>query len=113
MNAQEINWAVAECMGWKQKRVRFGCAPEVLRWGLGAKLVEHIPNFFADLNACREMEETLEHPEAYAFRLAPILLRDKSASNMDGTTAWHFAFTHATAPQRCEAFLRVKGKWKD
>lgn len=76
--------------------------PEVNFWEPN---YDSIPKFETDLNAMHAAESTLKHPEAYASRLGAILQADKSASCMDGTTAWHFAFAHATAAQRAQAFL--------
>lgn len=60
-----------------------------------------------DMNLMHEAEKKLPYPEAYASRLGAILLRDRSASNFDGTTAWHFAFCKANAAQRLEALCRT------
>jgi len=66
-----------------------------------------------DMNAMAEAEKLLRHPEAYSSRLGPILLRDKSVSQFDGTSRWYFAFTHANAAQRAEAVLHTIGLWTD
>lgn len=64
---------------------------------------ELIPNYCADLNAIHEAEKTMFESKdweacEYELRLEAI------------TTSWAW---FATARQRNEAFLRVKGLWKD
>lgn len=105
--AQRI--AIAEECGWKSP----SCNLLDIQVDKDGNLWTELPDYPNDLNAMHEAEKKLEFPEAYASRLGPILLRDGSSSNMDGTTAWNFAFSHATARQRAEAFLRTIGKWEE
>ena len=64
------------------------------------------PNYLSDLNACYEMERSLdlEEHEEYVYQLseccAPI-------------TGEVWECVHASARARCEAFLRTIGKWKE
>lgn len=63
------------------------------------------PDYFHDLNACAEFERTMENQfttdaERY-WRLLESMAPDHP----------HVIF--ATAPQRCEAFLRLHGKWTE
>ena len=62
------------------------------------------PNYPGDLNACHEMEEALTDDQGilYGSILAHIRTRFTESKWM-----WH-----ATAPQRCEAFLKTIGKWE-
>lgn len=56
------------------------------------------PDYLHDLNACHEMEKTLVNTFQYQLWLDRLTNRNE----------WH-----ATAAQRCEAFLRTIGKWKE
>ena len=71
-----------------------------------------VPNYPSDLNACADMEKTLisgKAREYYEVQLPQIC----------GYGAMSFDFQNkrlivsATAPKRCEAFLRTVGKWVD
>lgn len=59
------------------------------------------PNYAADLNACHEFEKTLTHINDW-------MLYDKALA--ETTEGFNF---HATARQRCEAFLRVHNQWEE
>jgi hypothetical protein len=70
--------------------------------------VEPIPNYHGDLNACAEMEKTLDG-------------NTKEMNSMRYSYIFH-VYTlcndgrepiRATSAQRCEAFLRVHGKWEE
>jgi hypothetical protein len=62
-------------------------------------------DFNSDLNAMHDAESNLCHLESVEFcgRLNETFHGAK----------WAFEVIHATARQRAEAFLRVKGLWKD
>jgi len=64
-----------------------------------------LPNYHGDLNACAAFEATLNTVDAASYRK---LIVDYGNRESDAA-----ALCHATAPQRCEAFLRLKGKWND
>ena len=70
-----------------------------------------IPDYLNDLSACREMEKALKPYEQlyYGQHLNTVLGRPL---NLDGDTQNGgddvFAIAHATAAQKCEAFLRTK-----
>jgi hypothetical protein len=67
-----------------------------------------IPDFPADLNACHEMEKALSSVERFEFARE---LNDITGAGWVDEADNLFIVAHATAAQRCEAFLRVKGKW--
>lgn len=71
-----------------------------------------IPNYCADLNACADFERTLNSTELtlYHGRIPEIVLRDWRASPVDQPRGFSYPQS-ATALQRCEAYLRVKGLW--
>lgn len=107
MTEEEINIAIAEEMGWtgcilynvesgKEPR---GHPPKQQSCYQG--YTELIPQCARDLNACHEMEKTLGDIDNW-------MLYDKALAEI--TEGFTF---HAAASHRCEAFLRVKGKWKE
>jgi len=69
-----------------------------------------LPNYPESLDACAEFEAGLSDEEYIHFcvHLNEIWSRDK-VTDMPKITISRAA--SATAPQRCEAFLRLKGKW--
>jgi hypothetical protein len=79
----------------------------------GTSPYEPVPNYHGDLNACAEMEKSLSGEKQqvwYLQKLTQVRYRD-GVAGMIGCMIDKTTF--ATAPQRCEAFLRVVGKWKE
>lgn len=141
MTSKAIRVAIAEAMGWvwyripplplDSRRLRclflpaiHECEGQDPRWLVRADGSEricnidymaregNIPDFPNDLNACAEFEKTLTEDEQGHY--IGHLLEDVSEETCDlnpRKAEWHV--THAFAAQRCEAFLRVKGLWKD
>lgn len=67
-------------------------------------------NYYGDLNACAEMEATLTDEQyiKYAQELnATWFKANPTLKNRIGICR----SASATAPQRCEAFLRLHGRW--
>lgn len=110
--AAACGWTEIEgctCREWQSR----GCPPE---WTAHKK---HLPDYLNDLNACAEFEEVLLPDNAaysqrnfYAAELGRITRNDngrgwKPLSNDDC-----FVILHATAAQRCEAFLRTLNLWQ-
>lgn len=106
MTDKQINAAIAESLGWNRREWidKKGRSCSGWRTPSGKELGGHPPNYTSDLNACHEFEKKLS-------------LRDRadytswlyeSSLNL-GTATWESA--HATARQRCEAYLRTLGKW--
>lgn len=126
MTNQQIRMAIAEFMGiesfhthyWDERDDRryFICTRcgEDVGWGEysrneGVTLepcsgTEH--NFPEDLNACHEAEKKLFGLLIRGFDASGIYWN--ALTNVAGKRIWH-----ATARQRCEALLRVLGKWKE
>lgn len=130
MTNDEIRIAVAESMGWGDiKR----CGKSSMQPSdTGAQLrgtkdditssertYYFLPNYPLDLNACAEFEKTLEPFEwsDYTMAIRRIIQRDcnKPECYVPGSDRSQliadFWFYHATALQRCEAFLRTRGLW--
>ena len=103
MTDQEINIAIAEAAGWtdvKHRRIWDGSTGKVTEGLMGkyGDTVFVVPSYTTDLNAIHEVEKTFSAEEWYSYD-SLIPLRDPQK-------------IHATARQRAEAFLRVKGVWK-
>lgn len=100
---EQLRVMVAEAMGWKRVAV--------YEWVNDVRLPKQwvdfdvLPNYPACLNACAEFEKTLTAGEArrYRFRLA----RNSDGRNAVFQTVEQ-ALCHATARQRCLAYLKVK-----
>lgn len=76
----------------------------------------HVQNYYSCLNACAEMEATLDMFErtTYPMEIRKIVVRDaKQRERSDAVTLDDTHFYGAKASQRCEAFLRTKGLWVD
>ena len=118
MNPQQINRAIAESLGWHS----------IEKEGLGSLYGntydssdrKPVPRFHDSLDACRLFEEKLITQKERVFylqALAKVVLRDKNSELLakGGTTIAclidNLLFT--TPLQRCEAYLRMKGLWKE
>lgn len=113
MTNEEMRIAIAGALRWRNvhNSYRFdgivGISPNT-------GYTSPIPNYPEDLNACYEMEksltDTVENDEwsKYCIALNSIACQLKCKQiNTCGYTV------SATPRQRCEAFLRVKGLWKE
>ena len=111
MTPEEINRAIAEYLGWKEHE----SCPGIWYSPTRAQLTEAwVPKYHSDLNACHEMEKALTDEQwslycehLYCAATARLLPQLDEFLYEDLRV-----LTHATAPQRCEAFLRTIGKWK-
>jgi hypothetical protein len=114
MTDQEMNIAIAELCGWKMQWKQ----AEEQTWGSRdswctdpsgeQRLKCDIHDYCNDLNAMALAEEQLGTSDCdYVWHLAWNLKLDFD----DRTMIDIYKVTHATAHERAEAFLRVKGKW--
>ena len=104
MKPEEINKAIAEACGWAEKHKGL--------WVESMKTWAALPNYHGDLNACAEFRRTLTDDQ----RLMYTIHLDASVRPLkDFVSRWEqdWAVADATAPQHCEAFLRLHGKWKE
>jgi len=118
MTPEQQNIAIAEHLGdWKDCRVingqhgdcdRIVGIPAIIDGTWGEEEEDVFPRYHSDLNACAEFEATLSQSNVakYNHALQSICL-DAPMSDTASDYGWH-----ATAPQRCEAFLRAIGKWR-
>ena len=106
MSPEEQQIAIAEALGYTQEEP----------WLDGKDCWSHkdhpphvgfdvIPDYLNDLNACHEFEIWLlgNHPDLRAVYRRILI----ECVGSDGL------YWMATAPQRCEAFLKTIGKWRD
>ncbi len=105
MTDQQIRIAVAEVMGHVEPAC-YGNLGWLSKAGHGK--VEFVPDYPTDLNACHEMEKVLTTDEQWETYQG-YLLRDPT----NFPCSRFAALIHPTARQRCEAFLRVIGKWQE
>ena len=99
MKPEEIRIAIAEACGWRDIRGLnwTGVAPNRdLNYRNG------VPDYLNDLNACHEMENVLLRDMNKLWY--PYCKRLHELTNGIGEGA--------TAPQRCDAFLKTLGLWK-
>lgn len=114
MKPELINQRIAEKCGWKYHKYQADVGEgrfeelEVYVDKNGCHYTS-IPNYFSDLNACHEMEKTLTDGEWERFDLTldEIVYRERDPSKN------RYRRCSATAPQRCEAFLRTVGGWEE
>ena len=97
--AQRI--AIAEACGWKAHVDGLGYYQGVHPALMGGRA---IPDYLNDLNAMRDAEMVLE-PDQITDYLEWLGM----CSGDDAHQVW--AYVHATAAQRAEAFLLTIGKW--
>lgn len=127
MTPQQINQAIAEHLGWTDfytankagKRNPhgqhlFGHNPATCEDStFGGKEFREVPNFYGDLNACHEMEKSLKDTPVYNFWYGYFQHLSCVCGNSSNNNIRLYRCITATAPQRCEAFLRTVGKWQD
>lgn len=137
MTDDEMKIAVAECCGavWKRqsctpwnpdddsrnvyfRRLYFIAkddvrGPALLPAAFGKESIadnhDHLPNYPADLNACAEMSAALTPDERHKQFAILYEMLGRGASVRQSV---YLRMVDATARQRCEAFLKVKGLWK-
>lgn len=109
MSLQEINVAIAKRLGWvwheatsESGDVDFWTSPNGtdVTWS----------NFYADLNACHEMEKVLTDSQCdtYGLQLTTIMSELGRSPNARDYYDWN-----ASSEVRCEAFLKTFGDWKE
>jgi len=116
MKAEAQQIAIAEVLGFTEVGYNtghshdeadyIGKVPNSEEW-------EDVPDYLHDLNACAAMEEWMEtnHPNLcleYSIELKFVIAPDRPRG-----VVGDFRFVRATAPQRCEAFLKILGLWKE
>lgn len=127
MTPEQIRVAVAEELGWRMVEGTLAFPPKTLIDEWLASLPKEqadqvmavdyceIPNYDSDLNACHEMEKSLtnEQIQRYSEQLSKIVVPLKALFPPFVNPPATRYIWHATPIQRCEAFLRVRNKWRD
>lgn len=75
--------------------------------GMRNGFIRDVPNYPEDLNATHEMEKTLSEEEYHAY--LDLLVTMIAGNAMNPRHRDYPKIVSATAQQRCDAFLRVKG----
>ncbi len=123
-DAQRI--AIAQIMEWKMQdhpetraRTKTFTMPDKWILNPSGELVfpYDMPDFLSDLNACADMERKLTQKQwrQYPIWLAKVIAGTQNQSRRSGTRIFvpQAVLLSATAPQRCEAFLRTLDLWDD
>ena len=121
MTDEQINIAIAESLGWTNCRLVIKGAGGGTRYPTAhgmppnRKYESSCPNYTSDLNACHEFESEIIYsndrlPKKYTQQIKSAICREAGVkkAQMD----FDLCIT-ATARQRCEAYLRTLGRWKD
>lgn len=116
MTEQEQREAIALEIGWRRLYVGFNSqtGSTIQWWRLGNDEdsdTATLPNYPRDLNSMHDAEKMLtdEQWKNYVQRILSPLAYMSDGISQAGARK----LASATAPQRCEAFLRTIGKWKD
>lgn len=110
---------VAELCGWTHLSDIIDIIPTRRHWwppgkqnSLDSRDLTYLPDYPNDLNACAEFEETLTPNQLwyYDHRLSEIVEKERPCSTFNQRQDYLW---HATAKQRCRAFVKVmEGKSK-
>ena len=103
---------IAEACGWRRNGTIGQSRYPAWSHSDGRRVtLVNLPRYLYDLNAMHDAEKvlTLEHEVDFYNTIAGIVQRgcDRTPPNLS------FLILHATASQRCEAFLRTLGLWEE
>lgn len=117
MTNEEIRIAVAEEMGWQDVTVCHDCViglpPGFTEDQCPEGADEFVPDYPNSLDACAEFEDSLTYAKNERARYHDALNRICARDNEKLPPSQCRGTYRATARQRCEAFLRMRGKWKE
>lgn len=114
LTQEEKRVLIAQARGYKEFPFRFNNEQKV--WALNQEQADSLtlgvftwsltPDYFRDLKACHEMEESLNEGqrEVFADNIIQMFPSDKTNG---------FSWIHATASQRAEAFGLTLGLWEE
>lgn len=120
MTPEAINRAIAESVGWKLNQTEVSGLVDVFWSPPGEEPCAfthcHLtpPNYHGDLNAIQPVIAKIKdgrHISDYMMHLYDIVERDAA----DGELVLHLVFRqiNATAPQRCEAYMKTYRMWRE
>lgn len=118
MSEEEINVAIAECLGWDtdpieshpwNSRGQWVIKPGDVKRELRSKIM-NLPNYYGDLNVCQEIIQLLESQGWSCIIIAE--------NNKRCCTFWRRGVEYKVIGNYlptaiCEAFLRTLGKWRE
>jgi hypothetical protein len=123
MTPEEINEAIALSLGYTHERVQLKM--EVDKWKAADGRVHYfaLPDYYRSLDACREFEsmfpvfsgsEMADYWRSGRGAYVELLYDIASGEKFDPDCGALYEYlVYATAPQRCEAYLKLKGLWKE
>ena len=113
MTAEAQRIEIAEACGWTNVRETsfglLGCHPKADLSALSDEYLcaRTVPDYPNDLNACHEFEKILSTTPIYMQKHA----FNNYAAMLCEMCKHEYNAIAATAPQRCEAFLKTINKW--
>lgn len=115
MKPEEINVAICEVIHGKDCEIEYinpASGMEPSGWRMSDENGDDapVPNYYGDLNAIHEAEKLILTKFNSGARYRLFLANNSAGPNAKFPTV-EAAICHATAPQRCEAFLKTLGKW--
>lgn len=123
MTPEQMRVVLAEELGWEEISVADWRGYRRFEDGsLGDEEREEIPNYPTDLNACHEAFSKDINGAGFAAELYAIVAYDYDRTKGKEKCLWfellppaqkYFHVANATAPQRCEAWIKIRcpGKW--
>lgn len=104
MTPDEINKTIAVLLGYRLELRRYARG-----WWIAPNNYASMspPDYYSSLDACAEFERSLTRSEMWDYQQSFC----ESNSEYDADE-YHVTLIKLTAPQRCEAYLKVKGLWK-
>lgn len=106
MKAEDQLIAIAKACGWRRDRHGDWISAKG-DYNYDSDEFPCLPDYLNDLNACHEMEKILKPEQWIPYVNAIFPEHDHNQLFRIGS------IMHATAAQRCEAFLRTLGLWKE
>ena len=105
MTPEQINQSIAKACGWRKSMVtgKWIHATNESDKHFNSAWVSAPPDYYNDLNACQEAFLTLKYPQTGIY-----------LNHLHAICKYTDGFAEcASAPQRCEAFLRALGLWEE
>lgn len=113
MTNEQINRAVAEELGWTNIRPRYAFGPALL--GIETRYQQEcrVPDFCNDHNAAAEMLKVIKTKDERATFVVQLLRLLISEDPQNGYEDYAWVAMNATPRQQAEAFLKMRGKWRE
>lgn len=108
MSPEKQRIAIAEACGWED--IAFDRGWKVTEMG---SFQARIPDYLNDLNAMQSVSWLFLTGGRFSDKYTAYLNALEEVTETVHATSQQWAFAHATAAQRAEAFLRTLGKWEE